>query len=173
MNRLLVALTCCVPLWVSGCSDPAATSTPPPPPTTSTTLSPTSAATEHAETPEEFVLRWVEVNTEMQNSGNTKTFRRMSATCRPCLATADQVDAIYAAGGYVKTDGWTVNVARSSPSSRGSIELTIAVKSAPTEFKEHANAEVQTLTGGKFRVLMTLGPNGSSWIVTDLEQLAS
>ena len=170
MKRFLAALTCCGLLALSSCSDDSSSSADPPTPSsTSSEPSPTQAA----ETPEEFVRRWVDLNTSMQNTGNTKAFRKISSKCRPCLSTADQVDAIYKAGGYVKTDGWTAkSIKASEPGTNGDVQLTIAVNSAPTEYKESSGGQIQRLEGGDFRELMSIAPNGDTWIVTNLEQLA-
>jgi hypothetical protein len=89
------------------------------------------------------------------------------------MATADQVDSIYRAGGYVKTRGWTTTSVRASePGREGGVELTFAVSSAPTEYKESSSGAVHRLPGGHFRESMAIAPKGSSWIVTNLEQLA-
>jgi hypothetical protein len=83
------------------------------------------------------------------------------------------VDAIYAGGGYVRTKGWSArSIEVSEPGTDGSVELTFEVRSAPTKFKESADAAVQRLPGGRFRELMTLAPRGDSWVVTNLEQVA-
>ena len=89
------------------------------------------------------------------------------------METADQVSSIYTAGGYVKTEGWTAKkVTVSDPDDDGSVRLTIDVRSAPTQYRESAHGQVHKLPGGSFRELMTLSPKGSSWVVTNLEQLA-
>ena len=98
MKRFLAALTCCGLLALFGCSDDSSSSADPPSPTpTSTSTSPTP----DAETPEEFVRRWVEVSNEMQNTGKTGEYRSLSRGCRPCTAVADQVEGYFGAGGYV------------------------------------------------------------------------
>ncbi len=172
MKRFLAALTCCALLTLCSCSDDSSSSADPPSPTP-TSASSEPSPTQEVETPEEFVARWIDLNTSMQNTGDTKAFRRVSSKCRPCLSTADQVDSIYKAGGYVKTDGWTAkSIAASEPGTDGAVQLTIAVISAPTEYKESSDGQIQRLEGGDFRELMSIAPNGNSWIVTNLEQLA-
>ena len=60
MKRFLAALTCCGLLALSSCSDDSSSSADPPSPTPTSTSSEPSP-TQEAETPEEFVRRWVEV----------------------------------------------------------------------------------------------------------------
>ena len=62
MKRFLAALTCCGLLALSACSDDSSSSADPPSPTPTSTSSEPSP-TQAAETPEEFVRRWVEVDT--------------------------------------------------------------------------------------------------------------
>jgi len=172
VKRFLAALTCCGLLALSSCSDDSSSSADPPSPTptsTSTERSPT----QEVETPEEFVRRWVEVSNEMQNTGETKAYRSISRGCRPCTAVADQVERYFEAGGYVKTGGWSItSVKLSKPGSKGRLTATVEVDSAPTEYKESADADAQTLEGGSVIELMTIEPLGESWVLTNLEQQA-
>ena len=94
MKRLLAALACCGLLSLSACSDDSSSSCDPPSPTPSSS-EPTSTPTEEGETPEEFVRRWVEVDRQMQNSGDVAEYREMSAKCSACMDVADQVEGIY------------------------------------------------------------------------------
>ncbi len=109
MKRLLAALACCGLLSLSACSDDSSSSADPPTTApTSASSDPTSTPTDEGETPEEFVRRWVEVDRQMQNSGDTDEYRQITKGCTACKGVADQVEAIYEAGGYVKTDGWQI-----------------------------------------------------------------
>ena len=67
----------------------------------------------------------------MQNTGDTADYRAMSPECRPLpRSTPTQVEGIYDAGGYVKTDGWSINVDRSvsRPGANGRVTVTIDVE---------------------------------------------
>ena len=172
MKRFLAALTCCGLLALSSCSDDSSSSADPPSPTPTSTSSEPSP-TQAVETPEEFVRRWVGVSNEMQNTGETKTYRSISRGCRPCMAVADQVEGYFEAGGYVKTGGWSItSMNLSKPGANGRVTATVEVESAPTEYKESADADAQTLEGGSVIELMTIEPLGESWLLTNLEQQA-
>lgn len=171
MKRLLAAVACSLAL--AACSDDSSSTADPPSPTTSAPSDPTSSPTEVGESPEEFVRRWVEVSTQMQNTGETRDYLAISSKCRACKAVAEQVAGYFDAGGYVKTDGWTIDSLRlSSADGQGRVTATIHVTSAPTEYKESADSEVQTLKGGEVIELMTIQPADRSWVVFDLEQQA-
>jgi hypothetical protein len=173
VQRLLASLACCCALALAGCSDDSSSSAgpDPSPSVSSSESSPSPTETDDAETPEAFVRRWVDVDREMQNSGHTGEYRRLSSKCRPCLEVADQVEGYYAAGGYVKTDGWTI---RSSKTSRspGSASVTIKVTSSPTEYVESAGGKVQHLEGGEGSYILSLMTARDSWVVADLEAVA-
>ena len=53
------------------------------------------------ETPQRFVRRWQAEALAAQQSGSTTTYRGLGPQCQPCTDFADQVDAIYAAGGRI------------------------------------------------------------------------
>ncbi|MBF4762485.1 hypothetical protein ISU07_05060 [Nocardioides islandensis] len=172
MKRLLAALACA--LVLTACSDDSSSTADPPTPTTSAPSDPTSSPTEEAESPEEFVRRWVDVDREMQNSGDTREYRRMTKGCEACKGVADQVDDIYRAGGYVKTDGLQVKKIRAGDAdSNGEVEVQLDVESSPTEYVESAGGEIQKLPGGPVSYLLTLHQSTNSWLLVLLERLAA
>ncbi|MFZ2013727.1 MAG: hypothetical protein WAV00_07900, partial [Nocardioides sp.] len=78
-----------------------------------------SPTTQQRETPEHFIRRWAAENTRMQDTGHSSKFRSLSVGCRGCTRLADRVDAIYTAGGFIRTGGWqirSVKVTRQSAS---------------------------------------------------------
>jgi hypothetical protein len=173
VRRLLAALACCLCALLSACSDDSS-STAEPPVTSPTvrTSDPTSSPTDEAESPEDFVRRWVEVDKEMQNSGDTKEYRRITRGCEACKGVADQVDAIYSAGGYVKTDGLQVKrIHAGEADANQEVEVRLKVNSTPTEYVEKKGGEVQTLPGGAVGYLMTLHQTDASWLLVQLERL--
>ena len=173
MKRLLASLACLGVLCLPACSDDSSSSADPPSPTPSSS-EPTSTPTEEGETPEEFVRRWVEVDREMQNSGETQEYRQITKGCTACRGVADQVDAIYKAGGYVKTDGLQIAQVRvGKPDRNGEVEARLMVRSAPTEYVEEAGGAVQNLPGGRVTYLLTLHEADDSWVLVLLERLAT
>ncbi len=179
MKCLLAALACCSLVPLAACSQDSSSTSDPglPTPTAATSSaaspSPTSRPSEVGETPEEFVRRWVDVDREMENTGETAEYRQLSRGCRPCQELADQIDAIYSKGGFVKTAGWTVLRLRVSHGDRANAVVVRAlIDAAPTEYVERQGGPVLHLPGGQQTQLVTLSPVGATWRVTDVEQVA-
>lgn len=161
-----------VPLLLAGCSEEEPTPKMPDPTTSSSTPTPAESATPEAESPEDFIRRWVEANTEMQNTGDVAPYVALSRRCKPCNATADRVKEIYARGGFVETRGWIVKRVIDRTGSTGAPVLDLRVSSSPTKFQESAGSQTQSLEGGAIvmRVRLT---RGEPWEVVNLTQVAS
>ena len=169
--RRALALTLAVPLLLAGCSDDPEPTPKMPDPTTSTPT-PTPTETTEAESAEEFIRRWVEVNTAMQNTGDVEQYAKLSAKCRPCIQTAERIERIYANGGYVRTRGWIIQrVIDRSPETGGRI-LDLEIKSTPTEFIERAGAQPQSFSGGDIVIRVRLS-RSAPWQVVRLTQVPS
>jgi hypothetical protein len=171
VTRLLVALSCA--LLLPACSTSSSTTGSPPPVPATSSSEPSTTPTPERETPEEFVRRWVEVDREMQNTGDTAEYRRMTRRCPPCDGVADQVEGIYAAGGYLKTDGLKIRTLRTgSPDANNEVEVRLEARSTPTEYVEKAGGPLKAFPGGLVTYLVTLQPSQASWTITMLERLA-
>jgi hypothetical protein len=171
--RRALALTLVVPLLLGGCSDePEPTPKIPDPTTSSPSPTSTESETPEAESAEDFIRRWVEANTVMQNTGDVAEYVALSRRCEPCNQTADRIKDIYANGGFVKTDGWSVGRVDDRTGAAGTPVLDLHISSAPTTFRESADAEKQVLEGGDIvmRVRLT---RRAPWQVVELTQVAS
>jgi hypothetical protein len=168
----LLVLSCIASLWVSGCSGDAS-STAGPTPSVPTSSAPTSTPTPERETPEEFVRRWVEADTHMQNTGDGTEYRAMSAKCKNCLRYASKIEAIYEAGGYVKTAGWRIRSTKvGQPTPEGIVDVTISIHAPRTEYVEARGGPVQEFAGGDADYIVTLVPDGESWQTSRSAQVA-
>jgi hypothetical protein len=108
----------------------------------------------------------------MQNTGETDDYLAISEGCRPCRDIASRVQGMFASGGYVKTDGWSIDRVIDRSGSTGGKVLDLRVTSAPTVLKESRTAKEQTLPGGE--VVFRLRLNSKApWQVTQLTQVAS
>jgi len=93
VQRFLVTLAVPLVLLVSCSDDPEPILAPSPgstptPTTESAEPSPTESA--EPESPEEFIRRWVELSTELQNTGDAEEFVSVSDDdCRPCRDFAE------------------------------------------------------------------------------------
>ncbi|MFT3874280.1 MAG: DUF6318 family protein [Nocardioides sp.] len=162
-------------LVLAGCSDDAPG--PPPPtsssPTSSTPTEPTDSPSPQPESAEDFIRRWVEVNREMQNTGETEAFMSLAGpTCHPCRSLSAAITKFYSAGGYVKTKGWKVHNVRkaSTPSTRSTVVI-VDVESRPTEYQETQTGPVKTLPGERTKYQFTLRGQHGSWLVEDYMEI--
>lgn len=169
--RRALALTLAVPVLLAGCSDDPEP-TPKIPEPTSSSPTPTETATEEpeAESPEEFIRRWVNENRQMFVTGQTDAFMAMGPNCDDCKKIADSVDRIYNAGGSVEWDGWEILELerRGRPSGNA---FRFVVESAPTRYRESPTAPWQTLDGGRGVQLIVLEPADGSWHVIESKEL--
>lgn len=143
-------------------------------PGSSVSPSPTaSSAAPEEESPEAFIRRWAQLETEMQNTGDTSAYRAVTAACQPCTRTADLVDEFYSAGGFIRTDGRTVESLRRLGVAKDAVSYQVRMRSAPTEYKERADGELRTFPGGVSDYRVELVRKRSEWHVRDYAELAS
>lgn len=147
-------------------SESVASSAPPPSPSESTSPSP------QAETAEEFIRRWVEVQNQMLTTGRTRDYTTLSRGCDPCDDTADRVRAIYKAGGQITTDGWEVaGIQRQGGSGRVRV-FHVEIVNAPTSYTERAGGPIKKLGSGRPLMELTLRSSEDGFLVTDLAQVS-
>jgi hypothetical protein len=125
------------------------------------------------ESPEHFIRRWVKQDTRMQNTGETTAFRAMSSGCSGCTAVADRVDSIYAAGGSVKTEGWSLKRQYESVRHGKTRTIELVVDSAPTTYTPSQGASPKHLDGGREHFQVHLKPTAASWVVTQFVQIGA
>ena len=142
--RRSAALALAAALVLAGCQDEPEPRFEPTPSASSSPTDPETSEEPQAQTAEEFIEEWVDLHTEMQNTGETDAFLEASSGCRPCNKFADRIGAIYAAGGFVKTDGWTVDRTQCvGPAQQTRCDAD--VRSSPTEYRDDATSEVEDL----------------------------
>lgn len=142
-----------------------------PPISSAPTSSPTKPPKQ--ESIESFIRRWVNEDTRMQNTGNTAEFRSMSKGCDGCDAVADRIEAIYKAGGRVRTDGWSLLRSYQSAHHGKTRTIELLVDSAPTAYTPSAGASLRHLQGGREHFQVRLIPTAHSWLVTQFVQVDS
>jgi len=123
------------------------------------------------ETPEEFIRRWFKASKQMQNTGETSEYLELAENCSPCKQIADDIEAIYAAGGEVRFQGDQIK----SVGRYGKAQDRYLVKAQvlPTAYETASGAPTETFPGGAEQFVVTLRTQGSSWQVVDLHALAS
>lgn len=164
MTRTRLALLgICAALVLSACGgDPVA----PPPLTLPTSSSATVSESPKPESAEEFIRRWITASNEAQASGDTTAYRELYSGCTPCEMFADQVDRIYANGGYIRTEGERVLRIKRQPE-MGRYAFDYWVDAAPTRYVEAEGKPVQRLSGGETKQGVSLRKISDGWIVVD------
>jgi hypothetical protein len=171
--RRTLALALAVPLFLAGCSEKAEPTPKMPDPTeSSSTPSPTESSTAQAESAEDFIRRWVEVDRSMQNTGETDEYAKLSSKCKTCMSVAERVEGIFDAGGFVKTDGLRILKVVDQSGPVGRKVFDVRVRSSPTVLKESEDGAEQRLPGGTLTYRMRLSPQ-APWQLVQLTQLAS
>ena len=128
--------------------------------------SPTTAPTREPEKegPKDFIRRWAYVEREMQVSGDTAEYLRLSRDCRACADIAALVERRYAAGGLVAWGGWRIQGIE--PRGPGGTDFLVRVHSARFRYKESPEDRITSFRGGLRAYRISLEPARGSWVVT-------
>jgi len=175
LKRLIAALASCGVLSLSACSGDSSSSADPPSPSptaSSSSSEPSPTETGPTETPEEFIRRWVDLDTEMQNTGETAAFEATCPRSGSCRRLIRLVRSYYDAGGYIKTGTWHVVRAKVVGGTEVKLQLNVTIKSTPTAYKTSADSPVQRLTGGVSDNQFYMRWAQSRWVIQEWTQTA-
>ena len=162
--RRALALTLAVPVLLAGCSDdPEPTPKMPETTSSSPTPTPTESETPQAESPEDFIRRWVKAGDEMQVTGETAEYDAMTPKCKPCQAFVENVASVYEQGGSAEFAGSKIVQLKRVGGSPPTYDLT---KDLPETVIKRAEGEPETLPGGRTTIRVTLGKQDEQWVVT-------
>lgn len=162
--RRLLALALSGPVLLAGCSDEAApTPKMPEPSTSSSTPTPTESETPEAESPEDFIRRWVKAGDEMQVTGETGEYSAMTPKCRPCQSFVANVEDVYEDGGRAEFAGSRIVQIKRMDDAPPTYNLT---KDLPETIIHRSGGRTETLPGGRTTIRVTLGKANGSWVVT-------
>ncbi len=166
LSRVLAALTAVLLLSLTACSDsdePAAEG------------SGDAGAPAYADNPgeagaEQFVGFWTDTLNDATTSGETDELKSLATDeCKACADFAGQLDDIYAAGGRVESDGWTVNkMVPEAGASDDEVGLLVTFAVAPQKVYESEDAKAQEFEGGNQGFRFHLVREDGAWQVQDL-----
>lgn len=117
-----------------------------------------------------FVGYWVDTLNAATTSGDTVQLKKLSTdACTLCTDFIQRLDKIYAAGGHVETDGFSVE----STTMEGGFTadhagMITTLDSAPQTVVEKKGAEKAEHAGGPLRFRFVLDREDGHWVVTDL-----
>lgn len=166
---LAIVLTGCG----GGTEDVADGPSPAPSPTTSVPTTPAPSATISTppahETAEQFIRRWVQVNTEAQRTGDLTALDSLNQPgCDSCKSFDKLVSRIYDAGGVVEPATTEIlSLERHRDGNYYSRE-----RSSPSRYTESQSDGWKHLTGGTTTVIYTLAKRGRAWRMADYADLA-
>jgi hypothetical protein len=154
-------------LLLTGCSDdpePRFEPTETPSPTESS-----ATAEPQAQSPEEFIREWVELDRALQQSGDVDPYLAASSSCGSCRDFANRVQAVYDAGGSIKTQGWAIQSI--DEKSRG--VFSMRVTASPTVVTPEQGGTPQRYPRVTGTYELHLRQDGDSWQVTDWFEVES
>jgi hypothetical protein len=163
--RRTLALALTVPALLAGCSDdPEPTPKIPEPTSSSPTPTPTESETPEAESPEEFIRRWVKAGDEMQVTGETAEYANMSPKCKACQGFVESVEEVYSAGGSADFAGTRITGIKRYASDPPTYDVSQRVPE--TTIRRTEGGQTQTLPGGSTRIRVILKKSKADWQVT-------
>lgn len=170
-RRLLVLL---VPLLLAGCSsEPEPVVADPTPAVTSSPTPVESSSAAAPETAEAFIKRWLSASVDMQNAGDSSSYRAMAPVCKPCIDLADRVDSYYEAGGFIRFLGQEATEISAVPSGSGTTALRVKIKTRATSYRVSADAPTSRIEGGDDVLEVVLERSSDDWTVKDFSRIAS
>lgn len=153
---------------LGGCGSEASDAAPTPKLPEPTSSTPPPSVTPEEESPEDFIRRWAQAEVDMENTGDTAEYRRLSRGCEACVSLANQVERFYADGGYVKWGGW--EVVSIKPWGKAKDHYEVVTESEPTEYRESATGPVQRIEGGRSTLRLVLDRQ-DGWRLADKSKL--
>lgn len=119
---------------------------------------------------EKFAGYWVDQVNEATTSGDTEGLRSLGlAGCEVCSDFPQQLDDIYAAGGRVESEDWTVkSVVPEAGATDERVGMLITVTVPPNRVYVDENARAQKFPGGDQRFRMIVVRQDQHWMIQDL-----
>lgn len=111
-----------------------------------------------------FVEHWIDEFNAARATGESEGLASLgTAGCETCNNFVALIEQIYAAGGYVRTDGWSIVAVGELPQSGKTSIVPVTVEQAPQELRETAESAVQRNPGGTVSMTATLNWTGREW----------
>jgi hypothetical protein len=163
-------------LTLAGCSDdpqpiiepaPSTTAAPSPEPTPSSTPTPEP----ETESAKEFIRRFQQEATNAQATGETSSYRNLTAQCEGCNTFADLVDDFNAKGRSIAPGDTSVRDVQRVGGNRGVVIMEYDVVSDPTIVRASSGKKVMEFPGGIERFQLNLIRRSQNWTVVRLVQV--
>lgn len=119
---------------------------------------------------EQFVGFWTDTLNKATTTGKTDELKALATDdCDACADFAGQLDKIYAAGGHVESNGWSVNkIVPEAGAAENEVGLLVTYDVAPQTVVAKKGAKPQDFQGGTQGFRFHLVRDGGDWAVQDL-----
>jgi hypothetical protein len=148
--RLFAALTCWALLWCAGCGGPSPAATDPPVTSPETSSARPASPPEGPETPKPdprpevtFIRAWLDLLEYLNSTGDPVPLLQASTRCAQCRTIADDIAAIYRAGGWIKTGGYSVTKPRIVDTQGTEVTVRFLLSSGDARRKDRKGAAVR------------------------------
>jgi hypothetical protein len=115
--------------------------------------------------PRRFVRRWLAAEAHMQTTGRTGPYLAASPGCSTCRTLAHFVKGYYAAGGYIRWDGYQIRSMVFTPSQAGGI-VTVHAQSAPETIKTSSAEPAKHFPARHTTLYVRVATKAGSYTVT-------
>lgn len=120
---------------------------------------------------EAFVRYWVEVLNAAGAEGDVKALHKLSLrSCDTCTGIADGIARVYADGGSIEGEGWSIESASVLPGADNTLVIDTQVNVAAQSVVESEGAAPQSFPGGKDLKIFTTSWSADGWRLARLEQ---
>lgn len=92
-----------------------------------------------SESVQHFLERWAAATRQMETTGRTKEYLKITRACDVCLSLAHNIQHRYAAGGYVHWGGLRIRSIETPPNSGGVVLYTVHADSAAMTIRDSAS----------------------------------
>lgn len=178
LRRVGVVAAGCAVVVLSACGgdEPAEKAVPklPPPSPSETASEPVRAGKADAESVEAFVREWARAHTDMYNSGDTARFEELSQGCVPCDGTVERVRRTYSAGGWVRSEAWTLAdlTATQYPGNKAKWAVEFTLHDPGVTYQESADSERGSYPAKVTDNQVDVDTRGDKWMVTGFREYA-
>jgi hypothetical protein len=132
---------------------------------------PAYATQNNAKGAQGFARYWIDTLNKATTTGDTKKLKKLQkASCQTCTDFAKRLDTIYAAGGHVETQGFTVKQLvddASVPKPGAGVSATLTA--TPQTVVEKKGAKPRHLKGGDLRLRLIMVRQDDHWVMDRID----
>jgi len=117
------------------------------------------------ESAQRFIKRWAAAEIQMENTGRTTAYLRLSRACQACRRLARSVAHDYAAGGYIHWKGLRIDAIDVPPTSGHVVTYTLHAFARPMTVRESSSRPEEHIPARQVTYFVGLEADGRSYVV--------